>query len=95
MRTPPRLHPIDKRSVDEDSTIKFIMDSHQDIVDQVSRCPPPCGIRTYRGGELTSRQRSEVSDASASESDRYEELFVNPDVRGQSIFRSYRKMSGY
>ena len=35
-------------------------------------------VACYRGGELTSRQRGEVSGASSSESDRYEELFVNP-----------------
>jgi hypothetical protein len=37
-------------------------------------------VALYRGGKLTSRQRSQVSDASASASvsDRYDELFVNP-----------------
>ena len=35
-------------------------------------------VALYRRGELTSRQRSTLSDTSASESDRYEELFVNP-----------------
>lgn len=81
MRTPPRLHPIDKRSVNEDSTIKFIMDSHQNIIDQVFAVSAAVRYAAlYRGGELTSRQRSEVSGASASESDRYEELFINPTL---------------
>jgi hypothetical protein len=35
-------------------------------------------VALYRGGKLTSRQRSQVSDASASKEGRYEELFVNP-----------------
>lgn len=32
----------------------------------------------YRNGELTSRQHDNVGGASSSESDKYEELFVNP-----------------
>ena len=35
-------------------------------------------VALYRGGDLQSRQRDGVVGASASESDRYEELFVNP-----------------
>src|SRR5271170_3475418 len=35
-------------------------------------------VALYRGGKLASRQRSALPAASASESDRYEELFVNP-----------------
>jgi hypothetical protein len=35
-------------------------------------------VALYRGGKLASSQRSKVPAASASESDRYEELFVNP-----------------
>jgi hypothetical protein len=35
-------------------------------------------VALYRGGKLASSQRSDVPAASASESDRYEELFVNP-----------------
>ncbi|MEM9997186.1 MAG: hypothetical protein AAF809_05750 [Bacteroidota bacterium] len=35
-------------------------------------------VALYRDGHLTSRQKAEVADASSSESDRYEELFVNP-----------------
>src|SRR5271170_8063087 len=35
-------------------------------------------VAFYRGGELSSQQRSVAGAASASESDRYEELFVNP-----------------
>jgi hypothetical protein len=37
-------------------------------------------VALYRKGELVSRQRGGLSDASASESDRYEELFVNPTL---------------
>lgn len=37
-------------------------------------------VALYRGGALQSRQRQDVSEASASESDRYEELFVNPTL---------------
>jgi hypothetical protein len=37
-------------------------------------------VALYRRGELTSRQRSEVAGASTAESDRYEELFVNPTL---------------
>ena len=34
----------------------------------------------YRGDNLVSRQREAVAGASANESDRYEELFVNPTL---------------
>lgn len=37
-------------------------------------------VALYLNGELTSRQRVGITDASASESDRYEELLVNPTV---------------
>jgi hypothetical protein len=37
-------------------------------------------VALYRGGKLTSHQRTGVGDASASDSDRYEELFVNPTL---------------
>jgi hypothetical protein len=37
-------------------------------------------VALYRGGELVSRQRGGISDASSAESDRYEELFVNPTL---------------
>jgi hypothetical protein len=37
-------------------------------------------VALYRKGALAARQRSEVADASAAESDRYEELFVNPTL---------------
>jgi hypothetical protein len=57
------------------------MDLLQNIIDQVLAVSPAVRyVALYRGGKLTSRQRSEVSDASASESDRYEELFVNPTL---------------
>jgi len=37
-------------------------------------------VAIYRLGELSSRQRSDLSLASAPESDRYEELLVNPSI---------------
>ena len=37
-------------------------------------------VAVYRHGELSLRQRSDLSLASAPESDRYEELLVNPTV---------------
>jgi hypothetical protein len=37
-------------------------------------------VAVYRHGELSSRQRPDLSLASAAESDRYEELLVNPTV---------------
>jgi len=37
-------------------------------------------VALYRHGELTSAQREDATGASASESDRYEELFVNPTL---------------
>jgi hypothetical protein len=37
-------------------------------------------VALYRAGQLTSQQRSDLASASASESDRYEELFVNPTL---------------
>ncbi|MEM6648366.1 MAG: hypothetical protein AAF730_19145 [Bacteroidota bacterium] len=35
-------------------------------------------VAIYRDGELTSQQRTTAENASSSESDRYEELLVNP-----------------
>ena len=37
-------------------------------------------VAIYRHGELSLRQRPELSLASAAESDRYEELLVNPTI---------------
>jgi hypothetical protein len=37
-------------------------------------------VAVYRGGELSSQERQDLADASASESDRYEELLVNPTL---------------
>ena len=48
-------------------------------IDQIFAVSPAVRyVALYRGGALESRQRGDVSGASASESDRYEELFVNP-----------------
>jgi hypothetical protein len=37
-------------------------------------------VAVYRHGELTLRQRPDLTGASAPESDRYEELLVNPTI---------------
>ncbi len=37
-------------------------------------------VANYRSGELDLQQRSQVANASTGESDKYEELFVNPAV---------------
>lgn len=37
-------------------------------------------VACYQDGKLTSRSRSTLADASAPESDKYEELFVNPAI---------------
>jgi hypothetical protein len=51
------------------------------ILDRIfSLSPDVRYVAFYRQGELTSRQRQEISGSSASESDRYEELFVNPTL---------------
>lgn len=57
------------------------MDRLQNAIDQILAVSGSVRyVALYRGGKLASRQRSEVSGASASESDRYEELFVNPTL---------------
>jgi hypothetical protein len=57
------------------------MDSHQNQINQIFAISNAIRyVALYRSGELTSRQRSELSGASASESDRYEELFINPTL---------------
>lgn len=51
------------------------------LVDDLLAISP--GVRyvaVYRGGALQSRERAGLSNASASESDRYEELIVNPTL---------------
>lgn len=37
-------------------------------------------VALYRAGKLISRKRDNVKNASASKSDKYEELFVNPSL---------------
>jgi hypothetical protein len=55
------------------------MPSALDTIDKIFAVTPDIRyVALYRQGNLTSRQRSALSDASASESDRYEELFINP-----------------
>jgi hypothetical protein len=50
-------------------------------IDQIFAVSPAVRyVALYRAGELTSRQRGDVASPSASESDRYEELFVNPTL---------------
>jgi hypothetical protein len=52
-----------------------------DTIDQIFAVTPTIRyVALYQQGNLTSRQRSALSNASASESDRYEELFVNPTL---------------
>jgi hypothetical protein len=51
-----------------------LMDALFDLMPQVRY------VAVYRHGELSLRQRSDLSLASAPESDRYEELLVNPTV---------------
>jgi hypothetical protein len=57
------------------------MSSQQDTIDRIFSVSSAIRyVALYRLGELTSRQRPGISGASASESDRYEELFVNPTL---------------
>ncbi len=52
-----------------------------DEVDEVFAVSPDVRyVAVYRGGALRSRQRPGIANASAGESDRYEELIVNPTV---------------
>ena len=37
-------------------------------------------VAVYKNGQLESKSKSDTSDASSSESDRYEELLVNPSL---------------
>src|SRR5882724_9071479 len=55
------------------------MDPLQNTIDQILAVSATVRyVALYREGSLTSRQRLDASDASSSESDRYEELFINP-----------------
>ena len=55
------------------------MPSAPDTIDKIFAVTPAIRyVALYQQGNLTSRQRSALSGASASESDRYEELFINP-----------------
>jgi len=57
------------------------MPSALETIDQIFAVDPAIRyVALYQQGHLTSRQRSALSSASASESDRYEELFVNPTL---------------
>jgi hypothetical protein len=57
------------------------MPSAPDTIDQIFAVTPDIRyVALYQQGNLTSRQRSALSSASASESDRYEELFINPTL---------------
>jgi hypothetical protein len=52
-----------------------------DHADQIFAVAPAIRyVALYRNGRLTSRQRDGLAGASASESDRYEELLVNPTL---------------
>lgn len=48
------------------------------VDDLLSISPGVRYVAVYRGGALESRERAGLSNASASESDKYEELIVNP-----------------
>ena len=48
------------------------------VDDLLSIAPGVRYVAVYRGGALQSRERAGLTNASASESDRYEELIVNP-----------------
>jgi hypothetical protein len=57
------------------------MHTHEDPIDEIFAVSSAIRyVALYRSGQLISRQRSTLSDASASESDRYEELFINPTL---------------
>ncbi len=57
------------------------MSAQQSITDKIFALSTAVQyVALYRGGSLTSHQRPKLGDASASESDRYEELFVNPTL---------------
>ncbi len=52
-----------------------------DLIDEVFAVSPAVRyVALYRNGRLESRQRSGLEGASASESDKYEELIVNPTL---------------
>ncbi|MEW5800356.1 MAG: hypothetical protein AB1728_15260 [Bacteroidota bacterium] len=51
------------------------------LIDQIFSVSPAIRyVAVYRAGQLESRQRMGLSGASASESDKYEELIVNPTL---------------
>ncbi|MBB5328842.1 hypothetical protein [Tunturiibacter gelidoferens] len=55
------------------------MPSAPDTIEKIFAVTPNIRyVALYQQGNLTSRQRSALSSASASESDRFEELFINP-----------------
>jgi hypothetical protein len=50
-------------------------------IDQIFNVSPDIRyVAIYHNGELNSRERGGIAGASASESDKYEELFVNPSL---------------
>ncbi len=55
--------------------------SHDELIDRCFDLSPDVRyVAVYRDGKLRSRERAGVAGASATESDRYEELLVNPTV---------------
>jgi hypothetical protein len=51
------------------------------VLEQIFEVSPAIRyVALYRAGQLYSQQRGNLAGASASESDRYEELFVNPTL---------------
>src|SRR6202046_2980394 len=57
------------------------MPSAPDTIDKIFAVTPDIRyVALYQQGNLTSRQPTPLTGASASESDRYEELFINPTL---------------
>ena len=55
--------------------------SHDELIDRCLALSPEIRyVAVYLGGILQSRERAGIAGASAAESDRYEELLVNPTV---------------
>ena len=72
----------------------------QDLIERVFDLTPDIRyVAAYRNGRLQSAQRPGVAQASTSESDKYEELIVNPTLltltrqRGKSIVAGWSSCS--
>jgi hypothetical protein len=57
------------------------MKNHQELIQEVFGISDAIRyVAVYQNGELVKSQKENISDASESESDKYEELIVNPTV---------------